>query len=59
MAPVASPASPYEAALAPDPRNDTLQVWVGDGLVPRADAKVSAGRRKGTPTDRFQRLPIA
>lgn len=25
----------------PDPRNADLQVWVGDGLVPRAEAKVS------------------
>ncbi len=24
-----------------DPRNDKIQVWVGDGLVPRAEAKVS------------------
>ena len=25
----------------PDPRNADIQVWVGDGLVPRAEAKVS------------------
>ena len=25
----------------PDPRNESLQVWVGDGLVPREEAKVS------------------
>jgi len=25
----------------PDPRNEAIQVWIGDGLVPRSEAKVS------------------
>ena len=31
----------YEAADLPDPRNADLQVWVGDGLYPREEARVS------------------
>ncbi len=31
----------YRADELPDPRNAAIQVWVGDGLVPRAEAKVS------------------
>ena len=31
----------YRADELPDPRNATIQVWVGDGLMPREDAKVS------------------
>ncbi len=31
----------YEPHELPDPRNADIQVWVGDGLVPRRDAKVS------------------
>lgn len=31
----------YRADELPDPRNADIQVWVGDGLVPRADARVS------------------
>ncbi len=33
--------SEYEAADLPDPRNADIMVWVGSGLVHRADAKVS------------------
>jgi branched-chain amino acid aminotransferase len=28
-------------AVFPDPRNADIRIWVGDGLLPRADAKVS------------------
>ena len=31
----------YTPCELPDPRNADIQVWVGDGLVPRAEAKVS------------------
>ncbi len=31
----------YRADELPDPRNADIQVWVGDGLVPRAEARVS------------------
>ncbi|MCP3956306.1 MAG: aminotransferase IV [bacterium] len=31
----------YAPEELPDPRNADIQVWVGDGLVPRAEAKVS------------------
>ncbi|MEM7583219.1 MAG: aminotransferase class IV [Acidobacteriota bacterium] len=31
----------YAPEELPDPRNATIQIWVGDGLVPRAEAKVS------------------
>ncbi len=31
----------YRAEELPDPRNAAIRVWVGDGLVPRSEAKVS------------------
>ena len=31
----------YRADELPEPRNAEIQVWVGDGLVPRAEARVS------------------
>ena len=31
----------YRPDELPDPRNAEIQIWVGDGLVPRAEAKVS------------------
>ncbi len=31
----------YRADELPDPRNADIQIWVGDGLVPRAEARVS------------------
>ena len=31
----------YSPSELPDPRNADIQIWVGEGLVPRAEAKVS------------------
>lgn len=31
----------YRADELPDPRNADIQIWVGDGLVPRSEAKLS------------------
>ena len=35
------PTSPRPLPKLPDPRNADIRVWVGDGLVPRSEAKVS------------------